>query len=165
MRAQYSLDVCLLSPPAARLGRVPQNSLDVSLRADRADALAKPPQSLYIFPGPPSRAGQGSPEENNSPSSLTCAPIVTQQACASTHTNRARHRYLHFVTRPKQRAMINAPKRCARQRNHSNVDIQMAVSSRRRALLGGFAFRRGETQLSRFETHNFAFRRSETRVF
>ena len=99
MRAQYSLDVCLLSPPAARLGRAPQNSLDVSLRVDRADALAKPPQSLYIFPGPPSRAGQGSPEENNSPSSLTCAPIVTQQACASTHTNRARHRYLISVVK------------------------------------------------------------------
>ena len=40
-----------------------------------------------ILPGPPSRPGQGSPEPKNAPSSLTCAPINTGQACACTRTN------------------------------------------------------------------------------
>ena len=82
------------------------------------------PQCLFILPGPPSRPGQGSPGQNNAPSSLTCAPIVTPQACACTHTNCPRNQSLPFFsTWPKQRLIISHRRRCAKQRNRSKNNV------------------------------------------
>ena len=89
-QAQKSIRRSRRPTPWPREGRRAQSKTrPVALRANAWTQR----HTQHVCLTPPSRQGQDSPEGKKAPStgSLTCAPMDTGQACASTHISCARH--------------------------------------------------------------------------